>query len=432
MNGLTAYELARLPRSETDAFLASLSDDEARWLFHHWPFHARAEQLPPPGDWLIWLILSGRGWGKTRTGAEYVIERARKGHGPIALIGETAADVRDVMIEEGPASIMEVSPPNFRPKYEPSKRRLTWPNGVVGTSFSGDDPDQLRGPQHATVWADEPAKWRYATDAWDNMEMGLRVGTDPRCIATTTPRPIPLIKRLIADKNVHVTRGSTYDNIDNLSPIFIERITERYEGTRLGRQELHAELLEDVEGALWKRAWLEEARRVKMPDMKRIVVGVDPPGETAECGIIVAGLGIDGEGYLIEDASLAGSPDQWAKAVVGAYHKHAADKIVPEKNQGGAMVEHTLRTVRDESDKAIGRNLPIAPVWASRGKATRAEPVAALSEQGRIHHAGYFAALEDQLCEWIPGAKSPDRLDAYVWAFTELMVDTPRHSGFHF
>lgn len=420
MNISTVYDLARLPETVTDRLLDELPEEDLAGLCHDWPFFARPAQLPPPGDWLIWLILAGRGWGKTRTGSEYVIARAGAGHGPIALIGETAADVRDVMIEEGPASILKVSPPWFRPQYEPSKRRLTWPNGVMATAFAGDAPDQLRGPQHATVWADEPAKWRYATEAWDNMEMGLRVGPDPRCIATTTPRPIALIRNLVKDPHVTVTTGSTYDNLANLSPVFAERIRRRYEGTRLGRQELHAELLTDNPGALWSFDLIDEHRTGgTQPAMKRIVIGVDPSGGGNEIGIVAAGLGHDGHGYVLEDRTLEGSPAAWANAVVNLYDALKADRVVAEKNFGGDMVLSTLRTAR--------ASLPVSLVTASRGKQQRAEPVAALYEQGRVHHVGSFPKLEDEMTTWDPDTVdwSPNRLDALVWALTELMLDAP-------
>ncbi|MEM8558372.1 MAG: terminase family protein [Bacteroidota bacterium] len=366
----------------------------------------------------MWLILAGRGFGKTRAGAEWVIERARAGLGPIALIGETAADVRDVMVEIGDSSILKCSPPDFMPTYEPSKRRLTWPNGVTATTFSGDKPDQLRGPQHATVWADEPAKWRYAVDAWDNMEMGLRLSDDPRCCATTTPRPTRLIKSLVDDDDCVTTSGSTYDNAANLSDRFRERVIAKYEGTRLGRQELHAELLTDNPGALWTHDLIDEHRcRVgDAPALRRVVVAVDPSGGDDEVGIVVAGVGTDGHYYVTADRSLSGSPSAWGKAAVSAYDRAEADRVVAERNFGGDMVKHTLHTVR--------ASLPVRMVTASRGKQRRAEPVAALYEQGRVHHVGAFSKLEDEMCEWDPDTCdwSPNRMDALVWALTDLLV----------
>ncbi len=414
----SAAAVAALPEPERAAFFAALSDEEASALAHDWAFWARDAQLPPPGDWFIWLILAGRGFGKTRAGAEYVIERARQGYGPIALIGETAADVRDVMVEVGESSILQVSPPDFRPVYEPSKRRLTWPNGVYATTYSGDKPDQLRGPQHATVWADEPAKWRYALDAWDNMEMGLRLSDDPRCIATTTPRPVALIRNLVEDPACVVVSGSTYENAANLSDRFRERIIAKYEGTRLGRQELHAELLTDNPGALWAHDLLDKHRTGGThPALVRVVVGVDPSGGGDEIGIVVAGRGHDGHAYVLADRTTGGSPNHWGKTAVGAYDEHAADRVVAERNFGGDMVESTLRTVRP--------NLPVTMVTASRGKQVRAEPVAALYEQGRVHHVGALPKLEDEMTQWDPDTCdwSPNRMDALVWALSDLMLE---------
>lgn len=387
--------------------------------------------MPPPGAWSVWLINAGRGFGKTRTGAEYVIERARQGFGPIGLIGETAADVRDVMVENGPASILEISDASFRPIYEPSKRRLTWPNGVTATTFSGDRPDQLRGPQHATVWADEPAKWRYAEDAWDNMEMGLRVGDDPKAVATTTPRPIKLIRDLVEQSRregsgVVMTTGSTYDNIDNLSGKFRDRIVAKYEGTRLGRQELHAELLLEAEGALWTHELIEAHRVAVAPDgLTRVVVGVDPSGGAAEIGIVVAGLlGTRERGhvYVLRDETTSGSPQHWAKRAVRSYIVSAADRIVAEKNFGGDMVLSTI--------EAADPRAAVSLVTASRGKAQRAEPVAALYEQGRVHHVGAFPKMEDEMTFWEPGSgESPNRMDALVWAITDLVFGGGQTGG---
>jgi phage terminase large subunit-like protein len=414
-----AESLASLPESKQKRILESLTQSEAERLLYTWGFWARPKQLPPPGDWLGWLILAGRGWGKNRTGAEWVINRAQNGpYEPIALISETSADVRDVMVESGDSSILKISPPWFYPHYEPAKRRLTWPNGVVAHTYSGDEPDQLRGPQHGTVFADEPAKWKYGEEAWANMEFGLRIGSDPRWVATTTPRPIALIRRLLASKNVVVTRGSTYENLVNLSLVY-RQIIGRFEGTRLGRQELHAEVLEDVPGALWTRATLEACRVTSHPELVRIVTALDPEAssmeDSAETGIICAGLGIDGHGYVLEDATLRGTPHEWGTAGVACYNKHLCDRLIGEVNNGGEMIEFVIRTVDPHvSYKAI---------HASRGKQTRAEPVGSLFEQGRAHLVGVYSELEDQLCGWTPGDPvSPDRMDAMVWALTELML----------
>lgn len=385
------------------------------------------------GEWFTWLVLAGRGFGKTRTAAEWVrsivcgeTPLAAGSHSRVALVAETAADARDVIVE-GESGILSCHPPAFRPTYEPSKRRLTWPNGAIATTFSGDEPDQLRGPQFDAALVDELAKYKYAQDAWDMLQFGLRLGDNPRQIVTTTPRPIPVIKMLMADPKTAVTRGSTFDNQANLAPQFLAQIRARYEGTRLGRQELSAEILDDVPGALWTRRGLDEHRVKKhqLPDMQRIVVGIDPaakkpnealPEEGAETGIVVAGLGVDGRGYVLDDLSCRLSPNGWARRAISGYDLYSADRIVAEINQGGAMVEAVLRAERE--------NIPITTVHASRGKVTRAEPIAALYEQGRISHLGTHAALEDQMVLFTPngiiGETTADRTDALVWAFTEL------------
>jgi phage terminase large subunit-like protein len=408
-----ASQLALLPAVERQAFLAELTPEELAALEYDWQgFWSRPAQLPPPGAWKVWLILAGRGFGKSRTGAEQVREWARTPKQRIALIGETAADVRDVMVE-GESGILLCCPPWLQPRYEPSKRRLTWPNGTTATTYSGDAPEQLRGPQHHHAWCDELAKWKYAIDCWDNLELGLRLGDDPRCVVTTTPRPIPLLKQLLADPGTVVTRGSTYDNTVNMAPSFKERILARYEGTRLGRQELYAEVLEDTPGALWSRQLLEDTRVRAVPALKRIFVGLDPGGDA---GIVAAGLGEDGHGYVLDDRSVSGSPATWAGQAIATYHTLQANAIVAERNHGGEMVELTLRT----QDPKVS----VQTVWASQGKYARAEPVSALYEQRKVHHVGMFAAMEDELCNWVPGEglPSPNRLDALVWALTALML----------
>jgi phage terminase large subunit-like protein len=402
--------------------LARLSDREAAALPFAWDFFARPNQVEPPGDWRVWLVLAGRGFGKTRMGAEWIRKRAESGHyRRFALIGQTSADVRDVMIE-GESGILAISPPWFRPEYEPSKRRLTWPNGAIATTYSGDSPDQLRGPQHDSAWADEPAKWKYGVAAWDNMEFGLRIGPKPQVVATTTPRPIVLIKSLIADPQTVTTRGSTYDNLANLAPSFAKRILAKYEGTRIGRQELNAEMLDDTPGALWTRMLLENTRLTSTPDLLRVVVAIDPQASSGQTGIIVAGKGKVGDeshGYTLDDATPPEgvSPAVWATAAVAAYNKWHADCIVAEVNNGGDMIENVIRNVPG------GKSIRYKTIRATRGKYTRAEPIAAIFEQGRGHHVGYFAELEDQQCTWVPGDESPDRLDAEVWAYTELMIE---------
>ena len=397
-----------------------LSDSDFEQINWWYTQYARDKQIPPEGDWFCWLIRSGRGFGKTRTGAEWVIHRARSGYKRIGLIGQTKADVRDTMIEVEESSILNCSPPSFMPIYEPSKRRLTWPNGAVAVAYSGDEPKQLRGPQHDTVWMDELAKFKYPQDTWDMMELGLRVGTHPQVCVTTTPRPIPVIRDLIADPMTVDVVGSSYENKANLAPSFAKRIFGKYEGTRLGRQEIYGDILDDVPGALWTRDLLEKTRVTEHPELARIAVGVDPAATTGETGIVVAGIGEKSgawHGYTLDDLTLPGSPGMWGTAVVAAYHKWNADVIVGEINNGGDMIEHVIRSIEG------GANVNYKCVRATRGKYTRAEPVAALYEQGRAHHVGFYADLEDQECSYVPGEPSPNNLDAEVWAYHELMIE---------
>lgn len=427
--------------------LAALSIETKAALNWHWPFWARPEQLAPAGDWLTWVILAGRGFGKTRAGAEWVRGEVcgttplGKGRAHrVALIAETAADARDVLVE-GDSGLLGIHPRGFRPVYEPSKRRLTWPNGASATLFNATEPDQLRGPQHDLAWCDELAKWRYAQETWDMLQFGLRLGTKPRQLITTTPRPIQLLKKIMADPSTVITRGSTYDNANNLAASFLDAIKRKYEGTRLGRQELDAEVLDDVPGSLWTREMLDKTRRKrtdKLPDFQRVVVAIDPAGKsqetaisegTAETGIIVAGIGVDGRGYVIDDLSCSLSPNGWARRALSGYDLHSADAIVVETNQGGDMVKQTIRSVRP--------SVNVIEVTASRGKVTRAEPVAALYEQGRISHVGGFPELEDQMVLFTPlgiaGETTGDRVDAMVWAFTELfpsLVNNVRQNQF--
>jgi phage terminase large subunit-like protein len=407
--------------------LSQLSDDEALELLYDWRVWARPEQLAPDGDWQFWLVLAGRGWGKTKAGAGWIHEEVEK-RGPcrVALIGPTAADVRDVMIG-GASGLLASAHPRRRPVYEPSKRLVTWPNGAIGLAFSADEPERLRGPQFDLGWGDEIAAWRYPDETWSNFQFGLRLGDDPRAVITTTPKPTKHIKELRADPLTVVTGGSTYQNRANLAKTFISRILRKYEGTRLGRQELHAEVLDDNPGALWKRASMIEAHRVsRHPRLLRIVVAVDPAvsanAASAETGIIAAGLGEDGHGYVLGDYTLSDTPAKWGNAVVAAYNVHEADRVVGEVNNGGDLVEANVRTAARDAKPPC--EISYKAVRASRGKQTRAEPIAALYEQGRIHHVGSFPQLEDQLCDWDPttGAPSPDRLDADVWALTELML----------
>ena len=427
MSGSMAEILAGLDRQVpgfSAEVIGTLSERERFEVMYDWSVWRRPKQATPPGDWRVWLILAGRGFGKTRTGAEFVREQVNAGRcRRVALVGATAADVRDTMIE-GESGLLAVFPPGQRPRYEPSKRRVTFHNGATASAFSADEPDRLRGPNHDLAWADELAAWRYV-DAWDQLMLGLRLGDHPRVVVTTTPRPTQLIRRLARsdDGTVHATTGSTYENAANLAADFIAEMRRRYEGTRLGRQELEAQILDDVEGALWDRAVIDDTRTTDTPPLRRIVVAIDPAvtsGENSdETGIVVAGVSQDGEAYVLDDRTMRASPNDWASAAVAAYHRHNADLIVAEANQGGDLVENVL--------KAVDPRVPVHLVRASRGKRTRAEPVAALYEQRRAHHVGFFPELEDQLCSWVPDiGSSPDRLDALVWALTDLVVDRAR------
>jgi phage terminase large subunit-like protein len=391
-----------------------------------WPILARPNQLPPPGeDWFAWLLLAGRGFGKTRALVEFVREKVAAGAAMrVALVAPTAADARNILVE-GASGILACSPPWFRPSFEPSKRRLTWPSGTIATLYSADEPERLRGPQHDLAAVDELGSWRYQ-EAWDNLMLGLRLGDRPLCAVATTPRPTKLIKDLVNREGagVVVTRGTSYENRSNLAPQFFDLITKKYEGTRLGRQELMGELLVDVPGALWKLDQLERLRRSQAPELQRIVVAIDPSGsgseEADECGIVVAGVDGDSHAWILADASGKYQPTEWAKRAIELYYELGADRIVAETNFGGQMVEATMR--------AVDRNVAYCAVTASRGKVTRAEPVAALYEQGRVHHVGTFPELEDQMCAFtVPFNRaragfSPGRVDALVWALTDLVL----------
>jgi phage terminase large subunit-like protein len=420
---LLAGWLASLPSATRIRLLNSLPRRVLYTLDHDWPLKGRDTQQPPEGDWRVWLLLAGRGFGKTRTGAEFVrrqVSAHRARH--IALVAPTAADARDVMIE-GESGLLAVATRKQRPIYEPSKRRLTWPNGAIATTYSADEPERLRGPQHDFAWCDELAAWRYP-EAWDMLMFGLRLGDDPRAVVTTTPRPTKLIKALVADAKVVVTHGTTYDNKHNLAPRFLEQIVRSYEGTRLGRQELDAEILEDVPGALWGHGMIDAARVSSVPQLTRIVVAIDPAAGSGEhsdeTGIVIAGKDAGGHGYVLADLSGRYTPTEWARAAIAAYRTHGADRVVAEVNNGGEMVEATIRMV----DPSVA----FTAVRASRGKVARAEPVAALYEQSRVHHLGALARLEDQMCCFAhdfdrdTAGYSPDRVDALVWALTELLV----------
>lgn len=384
---------------------------------YEWPLWARPKQLAPAWAWVVWLVLAGRGFGKTRVGVEWVRQQIQR-YPMVNLIGATASDARDIMIR-GESGILECCPRWERPIYRVSDQQLRWPNGAVSLVFTADEPERLRGKQHMKVWADEIAAWRYA-EAWDQMILGLRLGDCPQVVATTTPRSTALIRDLMADKDNHVTRGSTYENKKNLARAFVERMIKKYEGTRLGRQELEAEVLDDVPGALWKRSDIDKARLKSAPECDRIVVAVDPAvtstEDSDETGIVVVGRKGD-HAYVLDDLTVRDTPNAWAEIAVNAYRHWKADRIIGEANNGGDMIEALIRTV--------DRNVSYRKVHASRGKVARGEPVAAIYEQGRAHHVGSFPKLEDQMCVYVPGQyeHSPDRADALVWGMTELMLE---------
>ena len=409
-----------------------LEEAEREQLRYHWPFWAGDGQTPPAGDWRIWLLMAGRGFGKTRAGAEWVRGIAEADGGArIALVAATLGEARSVMVE-GDSGLLSIARPAQRPVWEPSLRRLRWPGGAVASLYGASEPDALRGPQHSHAWCDEIAKWPFGPQAWDNLALGLRLGARPRIVATTTPRPVPLLRTLIARSGVATTGGRTEDNRAHLAADFLAAVEQSYGGTRLGRQELDGELIEEIEGALWRRDLIERCRVGTLPQVTRVVVGVDPPaGASATsdaCGIVVVGLGGDGHGYVIEDASVRGlGPEGWARAVAMAAARHGADRVIAEANTGGAMVESVLR--------AADAGLPVRLVHASRGKVARAEPVAALYERGRVLHVGAFPALEDEYCGLLAGGgyagpgRSPDRADAAVWALSALLLSARGRPG---
>jgi phage terminase large subunit-like protein len=418
----SASWLALQPPAVQKQFLSNLTETELYHLQYDWDFWARDKQRLPIGNFFIWVILAGRGFGKTRTGAETVRRWARTCK-YVNLIGATADDARDIMIE-GESGILAICPPDERPVYKKSDRKLAWPNGAISLIFTADEPERLRGKQHEKIWADEVASWRYE-ESWDQAMMGLRLGRQPQGVVTSTPKPVSIVKNLLADPRNHITRGTTYENKANLAAGFFEYVIRKYEGTRLGRQELNAEMLTDVPGALWKRDRIEELRVRRAPELVRIVIPIDPAisanEKSNETGIIPVGLGKDGHAYILEDLSLIGSPAEWATVAVNAYYRLFADRIIGEINQGGDMVENTIRTVRDKADNPIGKNVSYKAVRATKGKYTRAEPISSLYEQGKVHHVGSLPDLEDQLCTWLQGEDSPDRLDSLVWGLTEIM-----------
>jgi phage terminase large subunit-like protein len=433
--------IAALPPKQRAEVLGTA--EEQRAFEFDWKSWARPSQMAPPGDWSNWLVLAGRGFGKTRCMSEWV-RAGMCGDTPltggkwrhIALISETAADCREVVVGDGKepcnpsagSGILQVHPKDFLPLYESSKRRLVWPNGATATLYNGTEPEQLRGPEHAAAACDELCKWQYQQATWDMLAFGLRAGTNPQIMIATTPRPTMLLKEIIANPKTHVTRGSTLDNRSNLPEQFIATILNKYSGTRIWRQEIFAEILEDNPGALWMRSNIDANRitLAQLPPLVRIVVAIDPAVSTKEhsdeTGIIAAGIDDNQHIYVLDDISGIYSPDAWAKEAISLYRHRNADRIVAERNQGGDMVESTLR--------GVDPNVSYSSVWASRGKFIRAEPVAACYEQNRAHHVGSFPKLEDQQCDFVADldrkayGASPDRVDALVWAISELLEGT--------
>lgn len=434
---LTFHDLRKfMTLEEIQSLLRMLPTQEAYKLRYDYEFWARPTQRLPKGSWRCWFMKGGRGSGKTWTGAN-VTKKWSHTNPRMLLVGRTSYDVRDVMVL-GDSGIMAVSPKQWRPVYEPSKRLLTWPNGAQALLRSADEPDSFRGPQFHKVWGDELASWRYGKETWDNIMLALRLGDDPQMLATSTPRPIKFVKDVLALPTTVVTTDSTYANIENLAESWANDIIRMYRGTRTGLQELEGRVLDDNPYALWTRKNLDETRVYTTPDLDEIVVAVDPmvadltakdirnegkidyDTDTSETGIAVIGRvgmkgSLDSEGYTLDDLSMRGTPLEWCRQVQVAYHRYGADRVVAEANQGGALVKAALHSVDP--------NMKVELVHASKGKRTRAEPVSNLFAQGRAHNVGSFAELEDQLCEWQPGMPSPDRLDALVWGYTDLMVD---------
>lgn len=435
-----AQIIAQLPEEEQAAALEGLDPDQLLW---DWSFWSRPEQQEPDDDfWSIWAVVAGRGVGKTRTGAEWVRDHARVPNTRIGLVARTAADVRDVVVE-GESGILNISPPSERPEYSPANRRITWPNGSVATTFSGDVPDQLRGPQFHYAWCDELAAWKHVpgldgATAWDNVQIATRLGDQPRILVTTTPKRNPAMQELLKreGKDTIVTRGSTLDNAGNLGEHYLNFIFGMYAGTRLEQQELYGVMLDDVEGALWDEELITKGR-VGAPGFPAVPIGlplkviaVDPSvaeNPKDECGIIVAGatgskyIG-NRHAYILEDASVHGSPEVWAKEVVRCWENWRCPVVV-EVNQGGALVRRMIHSINPD--------IPVFEVRARQSKALRAEPVLLKYDQRRVHHVGWLGELESQMCSWVPGEtpKSPDRVDALVYAVIALLVESPRGFG---
>jgi phage terminase large subunit-like protein len=414
-----AQLLASLSEQERQEWLAKLNTEQLARLRYNWKFWARPAQLEPEGDWRTWLALAGRGFGKTEIGAQWIRQRVNEGAKMIALVAETQKDLEEVMIPR----LLKVSPENEAPDVRYKPVRLRWPSGAIAYGYNGTEPDQLRGPEFDTAWVDELAKYTKGRETWDMLQFTMRKG-NPRVLVTTTPRPIPLVKDIMAKKGTIVTRGKTLDNADNLAPKFMEDIMSKYAGTRLGRQELDGEIVDDVPGALWTREMLDRTRLQEAPEMARVVIGVDPSGTDGDdddgdpVGIVAAGRGVDGRGYLLGDYTCKLSPDGWGRRAVTAYHQNEADRLVAERNFGGAMVKSVIRT----ADATVAYK----EVVASRGKVARAEPVSALFEQGRVSIVGSLPELEDEMIlmtsHGFVGEGSPNRVDAAVWALTEVML----------
>lgn len=426
-----AESLALLSEPDRETILRELKESDAKTLLNDWAFWARPNQRMPEGIWRYWLILAGRGFGKTRTGAETVRGWVEKGYRRIHMIGPTVGDTRNVMVT-GPSGLLSCFPAHQKPDYQPSKHLIVFHTGAIAETFSADEPERLRGPQCEAFWADEPCAWRFLSDAWDNLMFGFRLGDDPRGVISTTPKPSKWLKELMRNPMTHVTRGSSYDNRKNLAAAFFEDIIKRYEGTRLGRQEINAEVLEDVPGALWTRQMLD-ATRITAQQMRwdlivRIVIAVDPAvtatDDSDETGIVVAAIVQSGHVIVLDDLTCRESPLGWAMIVRASYYARKADRVVAEVNNGGELVQRNIQ--------ALDGSIAFRAVRASRGKYTRAEPVAALYERGMVHHLGAFTELEDQMCSFVPGSdeRSPDRLDALVWAITDLVIDPMEQQGY--
>ena len=428
---ITASLLRDLPDEEVADILKQLGPKKAEELQHDWGFWARPEQLEPEGNWNTWVALAGRGWGKTRAGAEWVRHRIRSGDKIVHCVAPTKGDVRRVMVE-GDSGLLNVcwsGDETYRgkhigfPVWSPTNNSLTWENGSKAVFFSAEDPERLRGPQAYSAWCDELCAWRNAQDTWDMMMFGLRLGKHPKVFVTTTPKTTKLIRTILDDEKTTISTGSTYDNAANLADTFLDAVRKTYEGTRLGRQELYAEILDEASGALWNRTLLAkcEIEKDEVPHLNRIVVSIDPAitanAESDMTGIVVAGIDVNGTAYVLEDHTGRYTPQQWAAKAVQLYKDHMADRIVAERNQGGDMVRHTLHT-EDET-------VPVKLVHASRGKMARAEPVSALYEQDKVRHVRGLNDLEDQMVQWEPlgSIGSPDRLDALVWALTDLSLN---------